>query len=416
MRQGVTALFLLTISCNAVADLKVSNKTIVGRQSFDGTVLMKAGKIRSETNFMLGSSVVTLQDCSNHLLIQLNERAHTYLITNLSSETSPPSANTGAGQTVTLDINQEDTGERREILGYPARHIKGMITAQGGSAACHSNFQVTTDGWYIDIPETQGCVPPEREMLRTRMQRDECDDRILTKISGVGRLGYPVLLDTVIKEKQGDVSLHHETTNLSSATLDASLFEIPAGYARVQSYHDLVGVAAAGASQSGVTSSTADMKKRVIRIGVTQVASSVSTSLSTDGLQQELAKHINFLGGQAVLIAADPHDREAALEQAKQQGCEYVVFTTINGLKTASVGQRLGSVLGRGNLGGVGGSGQGRIELNAEAKVFVPDNLTPIFDGDVNFRQNDADATARGLMHTEARNVMLEIRKLQSSQ
>jgi hypothetical protein len=116
-----------------------------------------------------------------------------------------------------------------------------------------------------------------------------------------------------------------------------------------------------------------------------------------------------------MVISSDPHDREAALEQAQEQGCDYVVFTTINGFKTASVGQKLGSVFNRGGLGGVGGSGQGRVELNAEVKVFQPDATTPLFDGDVNFRQNDADATAKGLMKTEARNVMLQIKKLQSS-
>jgi len=168
-------------------------------------------------------------------------------------------------------------------------------------------------------------------------------------------------------------------------------------------------------SSGAQTAKPAEAKKRAVRIGVIQVASTVESSFSTEGLQQELVNDLNFLGAQGVIISTDSHDREAALEQAKQQGCEYVVFTTINGFKTASVGQKLGSVFNRGGLGGVGGSGQGRVELNAEVKVFQPDGATPLFDGDVNFRQNDADATARGLMKTEARNVMLQIKKLQST-
>ena len=168
-------------------------------------------------------------------------------------------------------------------------------------------------------------------------------------------------------------------------------------------------------SNGAQTAKPADAKKRAVRIAVIQVASTVESSFSTEGLQQELVNDLNFLGAQGIIISTDPHDREVALEQAKQQGCEYVVFTTINGFKTASVGQKLGSVFNRGGLGGVGGSGQGRVELNAEVKVFQPDGATPLFDGDVNFRQNDADATARGLMKTEARNVMLQIKKLQST-
>lgn len=167
-------------------------------------------------------------------------------------------------------------------------------------------------------------------------------------------------------------------------------------------------------SKSDQTGKTTQTKKR-IRIGVTQVATTVESTFSTDGLQQELINDLNFLGAQGIGISSDPHDRDGALEQAKLQGCDYVLFTTINGLKTASVGQKLGSVFNRGGLGAVGGSGQGRVELNAQVKVFQPEGATPLFDGDVNFRQNDAEGTAKGLMKTEARNVMLQIRKLQSS-
>ena len=166
-------------------------------------------------------------------------------------------------------------------------------------------------------------------------------------------------------------------------------------------------------SKSDQTAKTPENRKR-IRIGVTQVASTVESTFSTDGLQQELINDLNFLGAQGIGISTDPHDREGVLEQAKLQGCDYVLFTTINGLKTASVGQKLGSVFNRGGLGAVGGSGQGRVELNAQVKVFQPDGATPLFDGDVNFRQNDAEGTAKGLMKTEARNAMLQIRKLQN--
>ena len=166
--------------------------------------------------------------------------------------------------------------------------------------------------------------------------------------------------------------------------------------------------------KSDQSGKTTEAKKRV-RIAVAQVATTVESTFSTDGLQQELINDLNFLGAQGVGISTDPHDREGALEQAKLQGCDYVLFTTINGLKTASVGQKLGSVFNRGGLGAVGGSGQGRVELNAQVKVFQPDGATPLFDGDVNFRQNDTEAAAKGLMKTEARNVMLQIKKLQSS-
>jgi hypothetical protein len=166
---------------------------------------------------------------------------------------------------------------------------------------------------------------------------------------------------------------------------------------------------------AGASHTTTEKNKRVLKIGVTQITSSTDQALSIDGLQQELFNDINFLGGKAVMIASDPNDRDASNEQAKQQGCDYVIFTNVTSFKTASVGQKLGSVLNRGGLGGVGGTAHGRVEISADVKVFQPDNFTPVLDGNNAFRGNDADNTAKGLMHTEARTVMLQINKLQSA-
>lgn len=159
----------------------------------------------------------------------------------------------------------------------------------------------------------------------------------------------------------------------------------------------------------------ANTKPRPLKIGVTQVTNSADQSLSVGGLQQELVNDINFLGGKAIIIAADPNDRDAANEQAKQQGCDYVIFTNLSNFKTASVGQKLGSVLNKGGLGGVGGTGHGRVEMSANVKVFRPEVFTPVLDGSSDFRANDVENAGKGLMHTEARTVMLELKKLQPS-
>jgi hypothetical protein len=155
-------------------------------------------------------------------------------------------------------------------------------------------------------------------------------------------------------------------------------------------------------------------KKKVLRIGVAQVNSIATPALATDGWQQELVNDVNFLGGQGVILSADPNDREGTMAEAKDRNCDYLIFTTVTNFKSVGVGEKLGSVLGRGGLGGVGGTGQGRVELSADVKVFQPDNVVPVFDGNEDFRQNDAGATAKGLMHTEARDVMLQLKKLQN--
>lgn len=440
------AFLVVALSYTAFADLKATNRMTIAGQSFSSTVLIRQGKIREEAGTLPGLSSITIQDCAGHRVVQLNDRARTYLVTEMAAKesSSPAGGNQATAGTVTLNVNEQDTGERKQLFGYTARHVKGTVTAEGGSASCNGSFHVATDGWYVDVPEIQGCVSPDRQILRSQMQREECNNGIVLKASGVEKLGYPVILDTTLEAKGSTVTVHQETTDLVTATLDPSLFEVPAGYRQVQTYQELMNVGvgenpttAASAQQSGgqnfppVTGSgvnengsgvvagasraTTDKKKSPLRIGIAQVTSTTDLSLSVGGLQQLLVNDINFLGGQAVLISADPNDRDATLEQARQQRCDYVIFTNITNFKEASVGQRLGSVLGRGGLGGVGGSGQGRVEITAEAKVFRPDNDIPVIDGNEDFRQNDADSTAKGLMQLEARDLMLQIRKLQTT-
>ena len=176
--------------------------------------------------------------------------------------------------------------------------------------------------------------------------------------------------------------------------------------------------ASSSASSTNTTAPTetseAQKKKKTLRIGVAQIISTVSSSLETDGWQQQLVDDIDFLGGQGVILSADPNDREGTMAEGKDRNCDYVVFTTVTNFKSVGVGQKLGGVLGRGGLGGVGGTGQGRVEIAANVKVFQPDNIVPILDVTDDFRQNDSTATVQGLLHTEAREVMLQLRKQQS--
>ena len=431
----------LLLAGTAFADVKVSNRATTAGQSFNSTVLIKAGKIRSESSGTPGLTIVTIQDCSTHRLIQINDRTRSFMsmeipVNGQEQTTSGAATNTGG---VTLEVNEEDTGERKTYFGYTARHIKGTITAEG-NASCSTNMHATTDGWYIDIPEAQGC-PTEHHMLLA-LQESGCGGGVRTKISGVERSGYPVVLDTTVESRGTPVTTHQETTELSTATLDPTLFEVPAGYTKVNSYQALMGLAAPENSKVGMSGQPPDQmfpqtpnnggataatdsgqanaghatgEKKKLRIGVAQVTSIVSQSLATDGWQQELVNDINFLGAEGVVLSGDPNDREATLEEAKERKCDYVVLTTVTTFKSVSVGEKIGSVLGHGGLGGVGGSGQGRVEIGAEVKVFQPDSAVPIFDGNDDFRQNDPDGTAKGLLHTEAREVMLRLRKLQSA-
>ena len=441
MKLRVLGFLLCFLPAVAFADLKLTNRVTAQGRNSENTVLSKNGMLRIDNGATPVATSVII-DCANHKMIQLNHLGRTYLVTNMppagsSPEASSPSATEG---TVTLSINRQDTGERQSFFGYKARHIKTTATTQGGTGGCAGNLQIATDGWYIDAPITASCSSAEREILVRSLEARHCEDRVVTKTSGVETLGIPVLIETKATHGSGaEFDVRQETANIEVETLDPALFSPPRDYTEVANYRDLIAVqnSAIGAqgvpnsgphfppvtkagpnengkgAVAGATHATTNEKSGVLKIGITQVISGTDQSFSVEGLQQELANQINFLGGRAVILAADPNDRDAANEQAKQQGCDYVVFTEITEFRTASVGQKLGRVINRGGLGGVGGNGNGRVEIIANVKVFQPDVFTPALDGTTNFRANDVTNTAKGLMHTEARTVMLELKKLQ---
>ena len=440
MRLRVLGLLLCLLPAWAFADLKLTNRVTVQGQNSQNTVLSKNGMIRID-NGENPSAPTVIIDCAGHRMIQVNNVARTYFVTNMpaASGLEIRSSTTAAGA-VTINVARQDTGERQTFFGYKARHIKTTASTEGGTAECAENLRITTDGWYLDAPNAVSCDSAEREILVRSLEAHHCENRVMTKTSGVETLGIPVLIDTKVTNVSGaDMEVHQETANISVETLDPALFAPPQDYTEVQSYADLIAsqnsqvgaqgvpnsgqsfppITAAGGNENGkgavagATHTTSDQKSGVLKIGITQLTSSIDQAFSVEGLQQELMNQIDFLGGRAIILPADPNDRDAANEEAKQQGCDYVIFTEITQFRTASVGQRLGRVVNRGGLGGVGGNSNGRVEIVANVKIFQPDVFTPALDGTANFRGNDVTNTAKGLIHTEARQVMLELKKLQ---
>jgi hypothetical protein len=75
----------------------------------------------------------------------------------------------------------------------------------------------------------------------------DCVDEVRFKTVGTVKLGYPVMTTTRMKFNTGEdgaasipeSSSTQEVVDLSKATLDAALFEIPEGYREVKSMQEL---------------------------------------------------------------------------------------------------------------------------------------------------------------------------------
>ena len=62
-----------------------------------------------------------------------------------------------------MTVNTIDTGERKEMFGFTARHLKRTMTSQTSPDACSQNqMRIDTDGWYINLEYGLNCGGSER--------------------------------------------------------------------------------------------------------------------------------------------------------------------------------------------------------------------------------------------------------------
>src|SRR5207247_2243893 len=115
--------------------------------------------------------------------------------------------------------------------------------------------------------------------------------------TGSARLGYPVSTEMTMTGPNGQpYTMRQETLELTTATLDPALFEIPAGYREVKDYKELMGMGSIGgmisaaneaanaaASSSGAyhgsTSASTAKAAGKVRIGVVRFGNSSGQTL-----------------------------------------------------------------------------------------------------------------------------------------
>src|SRR5438270_1896769 len=241
---------LLCVQAVALADLKVTRKNGAGDYNGQSTVYIKGQRQRTESPAM-----TTIQQCDLRRTIQINDRTKMYYIMPDDAgqpRTSAPAAapqgptQTRRGAVVNVTESIVDTGERKQMFGYTARHIKTTNVIDAPPEACNpGHTESETDGWYIDLAMGFSCDTDRPAGPPARGTRPDCVDQYHVRHTGAGKLGFPVMVRTTFKNG-GDEAMGGgytmEATDISTVTLDPSLFEIPAGYTQAANMMELMGV------------------------------------------------------------------------------------------------------------------------------------------------------------------------------
>jgi hypothetical protein len=432
----------------AYADVKIKTRQTMSGQTYDGTTYIKGKRQRTESSM---NPVVSVTQCDLRRNLDIAPQTKTYKIDIWGQDegmvqTTPATASKTASPTptptpqrgglITTTVTTKDTGERKKMFGYTARHIiQTMETASTPDACTPVKNKMEIDGWYIDAEFASDCQMDRYNNWRSPSEKPNCRDRHeTTQICG-GRTGYPVYTKTTMFGDNGEEThtFTSEVIELSQATLDAALFDVPSDYREVKNSTELYSQTMASSSASGmsgsgrtqsaagtdvdanenpnsglsanvknmskatssVSTTVGEKKPGVVRLGLAtvktgSVGDGMNASQLASGVGNSLAEYLKAPNIELVQLEARLAS-QIDLE-AKQKECDFVIYTNVAHKKGGGGfgkfmggggGALIGNVASLGGYGGYGGAVAGQVAANAvytaasmSASVKSKDELT----------------------------------------
>jgi hypothetical protein len=408
------------------ADVKIKTRQTSQGQTSESVTMIKGKRLRSEN----AGGMISLNQCDLRRNVQIMPEAKVYKIdsfdvpyeqsteVNASGQSTPVTK----GGTINGVVELKDTGERKQMFGYTARRIITTVTYESTPDACTPmKNKMQTDGWYIDAKFPFNCDNDLRYKNYQPAARGGCRDKYVMKEIGAGKKGYPVWEKMTMFDDNGKetYSFINEVIELSNATLDAALFDIPAGYTEVKDFNGAYSAMAASSgngssstmssnssstsagdapSNSGLSSNVKNMSNATSNVsttvgakkpGVTRVGlATVKTGAVGEGMNaaqlasaigNSLAEYLKAPNIELVQIEARLASQIDA--EAKQKECDFVVYTNVAHKKGGGGG--FGGMFGKaagGMLGNVipmaGGTGAAIAANVATTAVYTAASMS----------------------------------------
>jgi hypothetical protein len=437
---------VLCFAASARADLRIKQRTTMQGQSFESDVAIKGQRQRTEQQFGPMKNVSIMQ-CDMKRILNISEATRKYTVTPLVSESAdagsafapaPRPASSGAprrGGVVTYVLTMTDTGERKQMFGFTARRIKTVTKSEASPDACNTEtFHYETDGWYIDFDFNFDCLTGSQAMTSpSGGAQPDCQDRVRYRRVGTAKLGYPVQVTTTFyKGGQVQFTQTTEVIELSRATLDAALFDVPAGYTEARDARELYDTSAMMAAmqaqqrdnndrdESGSASansmsaapvspssgSVGAKRAGVVRIGVIPPSNKTDKQVGIDALRAQLVAALT--GGNVEAVALEANSPGGLEAEARSKECDFLLYTDIVSVKQ-SAASRVGGFLSRATGAG---DAKERHEARVEFSLVPAGSATPLLESNATAKEDgNPDAAVASALRREAQLVAAKVRK-----
>ncbi len=398
------ASLLLVIAGSAFADVKIKTKQTMSGQTTENTTYIKGKRQRTE---MMGGVMVTITQCDLGKDLRLAPQTKTYTVSYYAdangNPTTPVSQSSMAapitkGGIVNVTTTIKDTGERKQMFGYTARHIIQTIEMESSADACYpTKNKMEMDMWVIDAEFGIACTNNSYSSYNGGGKAGGCRDKILPKTIGTAKSGYPLYQKMTSFDGSGkeSYSMVQEVVELSKTTLEPSLFEAPADYREVSdasqmyaassmsstsgvSYNGgnnssvsysgpslILGNQSAGNSPSSLSSNIKSAttqtnvdqpqvgakKEGTVRVGVivktTAAGEGIAAADLSAAVQNSLGQYLK--GTKVEVVSIEAKLAQAQVAEAQEKQCNYVLLATAahkkgGGGGFGGFGRMLGSV------------------------------------------------------------------------
>jgi hypothetical protein len=145
--------------------------------------------------------------------------------------------------TVNQTVVVTDTGERREMFGFTARHIKTATVWEANPSCKQTRLREETDGWYVDLlyglecsPDLSGLSgqPYGAPYSKCYEHYNKHRYEFHSQTTGEARFGFPLIRTRKLYGDEGKPVINYqEVVELSTTELDQALFEVPPGFAQI---------------------------------------------------------------------------------------------------------------------------------------------------------------------------------------
>jgi hypothetical protein len=244
---------------SANVGLKITIRDLTnGRQTMQETQYVQGDRRREEHRIAFGSnygpSLALITRCDMGQNFDLNLEDKQYVSTPIPKVRSAAewqalaakySASAGPRTpTILIEITTVDTGERKNLFGYEARHVIATEKHTRLNGAKDVEQESVKDGWFADLPTSLSCYPKSRGAVSfaTARSKNEPVDVPSLKLVGSPEAGFALSMTTTShfpyslpdgSKRETTSTSQQEVTELFSGPLDAQLFEVPRGFTKV---------------------------------------------------------------------------------------------------------------------------------------------------------------------------------------